>query len=142
MQANGVKTEDIYKDVLHSLEVDKVFLNPSLSLMKFSVIVGTNTTYLSNVVNEHWGCNLRALVNRYRIEYAKQLLESGECGVNDIPKKSGFASRSAFYSAFQKEEGVPPISYLTKKRRLAAEDEFIWSEKWPLSGDMPGKGNF
>ena len=124
MQANGVKTQDIYKDVLHSLEVDKVFLNPSLSLMKFSVIVGTNTTYLSNAVNEHCGCNLRALVNRYRIEYAKKLLDSGECGINELPKKSGFASRSAFYSAFQKMEGVPPISYLTKKRRLATEDEF------------------
>ena len=120
-----IRTDEIYRKVLLNFDEKKVYLDPSLSLIKLSEIVGTNTTYLSNVVNEHWGCNLRALVNRYRIEYAKQLLESGECGVNDIPKKSGFASRSAFYSAFQKEEGVPPISYLTKKRRLAAEDEFI-----------------
>jgi len=76
-------------------------------------------------VNEYWGCNLRALINKYRINYAKLLLETGACTVSDIPEMCGFASRSAFYSAFQKEEGVPPISYLTKKRRLAAEDEFI-----------------
>ena len=109
------KSDCIYNNVMHSMKVDKVFLNPTLSLMKLSVIVGTNTTYLSNVVNERCGCNLRDFVNRHRIEYAKQLYASGECELKDLPSRSGFASRSAFYAAFQKVTGMSPLNYLTRK---------------------------
>ena len=33
----------------------------------------TNQTYLSNAVNRYFGCHLKELLNRYRVEYAKEL---------------------------------------------------------------------
>ena len=39
-----------------------------------SALLETNQTYLSNVVNKYFGCNLKELVNTYRVEYAKELL--------------------------------------------------------------------
>ena len=68
----------IYKNLLYQLEIRKVFLNPKLSLKKLSVMIETNQTYLSNVVNRYFGCNLNELVNTYRIEYAKELLCAGD----------------------------------------------------------------
>lgn len=35
----------IYNKVKYRLEEEKVFLDPNLSLVRFSSIVGTNTTY-------------------------------------------------------------------------------------------------
>lgn len=40
---------EIYKSIVYNLEVRKVFLDPKLSLVKFSSIVGTNTIYPCNI---------------------------------------------------------------------------------------------
>ena len=36
---------EIYKSIVYNLEVRKVFLDPKVSFVKFSSIVGTNTIY-------------------------------------------------------------------------------------------------
>ena len=66
----------IYKGILYLMEVRQVFLDSSLSLKTLSAMLETNQTYLSNVVNRYFGCNLKELVNTYRVEYAKELLRS------------------------------------------------------------------
>ena len=107
----------IYKNLLYQLEIKKVFLNPKLSLKKLSMMIETNQTYLSNVVNRYFGCNLNELVNSYRIEYAKELLSVGGCGPENIATKCGFASRSPFYASFKKIVGMTPIQYMTRSRQ-------------------------
>ena len=67
----------IYKKLLYQLEIRMVFLDSELSLTKLSVMIDTNQTYLSNVVNRYFECNLKGLLNRYRVEYAKELLQNG-----------------------------------------------------------------
>lgn len=79
-------------------------------------------TYLSNVVNKYFGCNLKELLNTYRVEYAKELLRSNKCSLDKVPEKSGFTSRSAFYSAFSKIAGESPKRYfLHEQRDLCAQ---------------------
>ena len=107
----------IYKCILYQLEIRQVFLDATLSLKKLSELVDTNQTYLSNVVNKYFGCNLKELLNTYRVEYAKELLRSNKCSLDKVPEKSGFTSRSAFYSAFSKVVGVSPLSYQSRERR-------------------------
>lgn len=105
------------KAILYQLEIRQIFLDTSLSLKKLSDLLETNQTYLSNVVNKYFGCNLKELVNGYRVEYAKELLSFGRCALNDLPRSCGFASKSAFYSAFSKVVGVSPLSYQSRERR-------------------------
>ena len=112
---------EIYKSVLYLLEIRMVFLDASLSLKKLSTLVGTNQTYMSNVVNRYFGCNLKELINSYRVEYAKELLRNGKCLMKDIPERCGFASKSAFYSAFRKMTGYRPVEYV---RRNGVEEKF------------------
>ena len=107
----------IYKGILYQLEIRQVFLDTSLSLKKLSELLETNQTYLSNVVNKYFGCNLKELVNTYRVEYAKELLCSRRCALIELPCSCGFASKSAFYSAFSRIVGVSPLSYQTQERR-------------------------
>ena len=108
---------DIYKGILYQLEIRLVFLDASLSLRKLSEMLDTNQTYLSNVVNKYFGCNLKELLNGYRVEYAKELLSSGRCALSDLPRRCGFASKSAFYSAFSRMVGVSPLLYQSRERR-------------------------
>ena len=62
-------------------------------------------------------CNLKELLNTYRVEYAKELLCSRRCALTELPCSCGFASKSAFYSAFSRIVGVSPLSYQTQERR-------------------------
>ncbi|MEL0635043.1 AraC family transcriptional regulator, partial [Pseudoalteromonas carrageenovora] len=64
---------------------------------------------------------LKELINSYRVEYAKELLRNGKCLMKDIPKRCGFASKSAFYSAFKKMTGYRPVEYI---RRNGVEEKF------------------
>ncbi len=101
----------ICKEVLHRLQEKQLFLDSNLSLTKFCVVVGTNTTYLSNAVNKCLGCNLKCLINWYRIQYAKSLLRNDAKNLNGLPAACGFASKSAFYASFKKVEGITPLQY-------------------------------
>ncbi|NBH65151.1 helix-turn-helix domain-containing protein, partial [Phocaeicola sartorii] len=60
---------------------------------------------------------LKELLNGYRVEYAKELLSSGRCALSDLPRRCGFASKSAFYSAFNRMVGVSPLLYQSRERR-------------------------
>ena len=119
--------DDIYNSIVYQLEVKKIYLDPELSLVKFSSIVGTNTTYLSNTVNRRFGVNLKGLINRYRVEHAKGLIrESGEqTDMGEVIRRCGFSSRSIFYSAFRRETGISPMKYRT---RTEVEDYMKISE--------------
>lgn len=107
----------IYKNLLYQLEIKKVFLDSELSLKKLSAMIDTNQTYLSNVVNRYFECNLKGLLNRYRVEYVKELLRAGCSILENLPKKCGFASKSPFYAAFKKITGMTPIQYMTRFRQ-------------------------
>ena len=103
----------LYKDVLHTLDSQKVFLDPDISLIKLSSIIGTNTTYLSNAINKYFRCNFKTLINSYRVEYCKGILnsETASLSVKEMAKACGFASVSAFYASFKKVTGVSPLQY-------------------------------
>ncbi|WP_394799294.1 helix-turn-helix domain-containing protein [Phocaeicola massiliensis] len=75
------------------------------------MVFGTNTTYLSNVVNHYFKCNFKRLLNKCRVKYAKLLLDKGKHTPEELVKLCGFTSRSVFYSAFTKEVGMVPSRY-------------------------------
>ena len=117
-EVNGRKVDnDIYKGILYQLEIRQVFLDTRLSLQKLSAMIDTNQTYLSNVVNRYFGCNLKELVNTYRVQYAKELLRAGGCPLEEISSRCGFASKSAFYAAFNKITGTSPLHYQQCEQR-------------------------
>jgi len=104
----------IYKGILYLMEVRQVFLDSSLSLKTLSAMLETNQTYLSN---------LKELVNTYRVEYAKELLRSGRCPIEEVPVRSGFGSKSPFYVAFGKVTGMTPRQYVAHERNPLKQEE-------------------
>ena len=97
-----------------ALEDDQIFLDAHMSLSKMSVIVGTNTTYLSYAINDYFGDNFRSVINRYRVAYAVNLLleEKQKANIKNIYLRCGFLSKSTFYASFTKIMGVPPLQFV------------------------------
>ena len=107
---------NIYKGILYQLEIRRAFLDSSLSLKKLSMMLETNQTYLSNAVNNYFGCNFKRLINSYRVARAKELLDGKDCPVSELFSRCGFASKSVFYVAFRKVVGMTPLQYISQSR--------------------------
>lgn len=119
------KMKDIYENILYVLDDKKIYLDAHLNLTKLSQVLFTNTSYLSRVINIFFKCNLKTLLNRYRINYAKELLKKEECDIRSLPTKCGFVSRSTFYSAFTKFEHITPSNFRSRIQSLKLRDKEI-----------------
>lgn len=108
---NSPKVRMLYENMCFLLDNRKIYLDKDISLIRLSQMLYTNTTYLSRIINKHFGCNLKALLNRYRVKHAKDLLVDEDCNMEELPAKCGFASRSAFYNAFVRFEHMTPTDY-------------------------------
>lgn len=105
------RIKQMLKSISYLLEEKKIYLDPHINLYGLSLLLCTNTTYLSKIINSQFGCNLKTLLNRYRVDYAKKLLKKEKCVVKDLPPLCGFLSRSTFYAVFTKFEHITPVEF-------------------------------
>lgn len=86
----------------------------------------TNTRYLSAAIRMYYGCNFSELVNRLRIDDAKQMLSDPECSMSmeDLGYSAGFATRQSFYNAFAKYVGMKPKDYRKMVLDRLKDDSF------------------
>lgn len=92
-------------------------------LTSYSLVVGTNTTYLSNAVNGFFGCNLKSLINWYRVQYAKEILDKHIYRLKDVPFVCGFSSKSTFYVSFKRCEGMTPNQYANHLKNINPKEK-------------------
>jgi AraC-like DNA-binding protein len=74
-----------------------------------------NPAYLSKAINSIENMNFNCLVNFYRVEKVKELMQqkdSQKYTVEHIYLSSGFRNQSSFNKAFKKQEGITPSEYL------------------------------
>lgn len=92
----------------------KMYKEKSYSAKRLAVDIGTNTRYVSAVLNVRFGMNYTSFVNRYRVSEAMQLLKDDQyknTTMEDISSMVGFANRQSFYAAFYRFEGITPRKY-------------------------------
>ena len=98
-------------DLMH---IERVFLEPGLTLPGLAVRVGCSVNHLSQVINSGVGTGFFEYLNQQRVEYAKQLLgrqDDRQRSVLSIALAAGFNSHSSFYSAFKKASGQTPAQF-------------------------------
>ncbi|MFV0266049.1 MAG: helix-turn-helix domain-containing protein [Draconibacterium sp.] len=93
------------KILLQYFEKEKPYLNPELNLSDVCKHIGTNRTYLSNLINNQFEMNFNAFVNRYRLkevmEYRKQHPSATNATLTDV---GGFGSVSSLKRALGKQK--------------------------------------
>ena len=92
----------------------KMYKEKSYSAKRLALDIGTNTRYVSAVLNVRFGMNYTTFVNRYRVSEAMILLKDEAnkgLTMEDISNMVGFANRQSFYAAFFRFEGITPRQY-------------------------------
>ncbi len=92
----------------------KMYKEKGYSAKRLAFDIGTNTRYVSAVLNVRFGMNYTSFVNRYRVSEAMMLLKDEKYDsltMEDISAMVGFANRQSFYAAFFRFEGITPRQY-------------------------------
>ena len=103
-----------FKDIEDYLVDNRRFLDNLLSLETLANELRVSTSQLSKLINEQSSKNFNQLINEYRIEYSKDLLQNNDYDqytITSIALESGFNSKSTFYTAFKKHTGVTPTQF-------------------------------
>ncbi|WP_347838138.1 tetratricopeptide repeat protein [uncultured Draconibacterium sp.] len=99
---------------LNELIDAKFYRQAELTLADTAKMLDTNTSYLSQIINDVFNCNFPSFLNQLRVEEAQRLLKNPEyhnLTIEGIGTQSGFKSKSVFNSAFKKITGVTPSFY-------------------------------
>jgi AraC-like DNA-binding protein len=89
-----------------------IYKRSDLSLGRLADALNENPYYVSQVISQEFQTSFYELVNRHRIEYAKQRLrEAREETVLSIAMDAGFNSKSAFHAAFRRCAGTTPTEF-------------------------------
>lgn len=106
------ESEEDFRAICQEMEERKHFLDPELSLPELAERTSFFRNELSELINLHTDKGFYHFVNGYRIEYAKELLESDNSStILELAYASGFGSKSAFYNAFGQLTGMSPSAY-------------------------------
>lgn len=114
------KKLELFRRLERLLENDKIYRDNLLNKTKVADMLGTNRTYLSQIINEQTGQTFTQFVNGFRIQEAVRILSDPN---NDTPLKAvsaelGFNSMTTFYSQFQTATGMAPAQYRNKVQEL------------------------
>jgi len=100
------------------LEEKKIYTDPNLKIWDVSNMMGTNRSYVSYIINKHYGKNFRQLINSYRIKAVVDLLRRNYRAKNqELVEGSGFGSLSTLYRAFSDEKGISFHEYREKPNK-------------------------
>ncbi|SHK90514.1 helix-turn-helix domain-containing protein [Chryseobacterium polytrichastri] len=122
------KIEELLKK-LKSFEDKKDFTQKGLTINKLANQMGTNSNYLSQVINDCKGMNFNKYLSELRINYITNLLfenkEYLKYGIETLAKECGIASRQNFSDLFYELNGIRPTDFIRKrKQELDSKNNF------------------
>lgn len=94
---------------------EKVYLEPGIELVSLADRLGTNRTYLSNIIHDEYGQSFAEFINSRRIAYAIEFMENTteQYPIRYIAVKCGYSSLQTFYNNFAKYTGgKTPAQYM------------------------------
>lgn len=118
------KNEQLFGRLEDLMQQRKIYRERNLTREKVAEMIGSNRTYLSQVINEKTGKTFVHYVNAYRIDEALEVLSDP---ANGVPLKAlsadlGFSSLTTFYTTFRDKVGMTPAKYRDAIIRLNKND--------------------
>ena len=114
IQSISPDVQNLKQKLLTTLGKQKIYLDPDINLPSLSRELGTNRTYLSQLINQEFGLNFNQFINKYRTEEAKVMLTQEALQyltVKEIGEKCGFSTHQSFVRCFREYYDVTPGAY-------------------------------
>jgi len=108
------KRMDYLDRIRQHFELNKPYLQAGYSIKQLSEEVSIPYSHLSFVINQEYEMNFNELVNSYRVEYVKKLMQQPEAHtftLEALAERSGFSSRATFSRAFSRFAGCTPSEF-------------------------------
>lgn len=111
--ADDSAREALMEKIHQQMEQEQLFRFKGLTVAELAEAVGSNRTYVSACINHLAGQSFSDFVNKWRIEYAMELMRS-DAGltITEVADRAGFADRTTFYRSFKKMTGKGPTEWL------------------------------
>lgn len=97
------------------------FLEKGLTAGKLARNFETNTSYLSQYINDFKQSNFNTYINKLRIEYAMEKICNDKnwvkYSIEDIAESCGFSNRQSFSNIFYEQNGIRPQYFLKIRRK-------------------------
>ncbi|PTX45130.1 tetratricopeptide repeat protein [Christiangramia gaetbulicola] len=108
---------------LKKLEEKEYFLRQDCNSYNVARKINTNTSYLSKVVNSHFGKNFNTYINDLRINYAIVRLKNDvifrSYSIQSIAEEVGYKSADSFSKYFKLNTGLNPSFYIKEIKNIA-----------------------
>lgn len=122
LQANGRNRKDssvnendetLYEQIEALMKEHHLYRRKDVSVTLVAEMVGSNSTYISKVINTFAAVSFPNYINNYRISEAIDIISdiNTDSQLKDIASDVGYTSFSTFYRAFIKETGCSPSKY-------------------------------
>ena len=106
--------DEMQEKIMNIIVMQKRDRDKDYSAKKLAEELGTNTRYISAVVNVRFHMNYTSFVNKYRIDEAMTILVDKryqELRMEQVSDMVGFSNRQSFYASFFRVVGVTPREY-------------------------------
>lgn len=107
---------NLLKKVKLYIEDSKCYVNDKLTIVDLAEAIQIHPKRISFAINSIKGIHFNRYINYFRVAYAKVLLKSKavqKLSIEGIGMQAGFHSKTTFYSAFKRLEGITPAKYKT-----------------------------
>jgi YesN/AraC family two-component response regulator len=130
LQPSDIKQHKLVDDFIRLVKSEELFLMHDISLQKIAEKLATNRSYLSKAINAELGQNFSCYINKLRIEDAIQLISAGKIekfGIKSMASDVGFVSRTTFISAFRKQTGMLPSTFISNYWQIVEEKNRLFN---------------
>ena len=111
----SVKT--LYDRIVKLMETKQVYLDDDYSLSDLASAVCSNKSKVSKAINTYTGQNFCQFLNKYRMEYALDLMQRDpRLKSSEVSYMSGFHSNGTFHKTFKMYMEGTPSEYMRKIR--------------------------
>lgn len=111
----------LYLEMRELFERKKIHLDANVRIDDIIKELGTNKTYLYAAMKFNTEDNFRAILNKYRVEEAKSIInnlvsEKKKIVIEEIQLNAGFNSSVSFFRAFKTFTGLTPMEFVAQTK--------------------------
>lgn len=113
-------SQELKENLISLFDNEQIYKESNLCLENLATKLNTTRHNTSQVINEHFEMSFHELINTYRIQEAKEILNNDKqknLNIIDVAYEVGFNNKVTFNKAFKKDTQLTPSQY----QRIAIE---------------------